>query len=79
MQKKGSFFRSLVLEDFLELGAQIFTEFQYHAETFENEVFDGISREKKIQKNMNLTIDFGALTSNGNPMKTPLKITLRWS
>ena len=79
-EKKGSFFfRKLDLEDFLELGAQIFTEFQYHAETFENEVFGGISREKKIQKNMNLTIDFGALTSNGNPMKIPLKITLRWS
>ena len=52
------FFRKLVLEDFLELGAQIFTEFEYHAETFENEVFDVISRVKKIQKNMNLTMDF---------------------
>ena len=49
-KKKSLFFRKLDLEDFLELGAQIFTEFQYHAETFENEVFDAISQVQKIQK-----------------------------
>ena len=75
IKKKGSLFfffvRSLVLEDFLELGAQIFTEFQYHAETFENEVFDAISQVQKIQKNTGVTMDFSHRKSIENPMETP--------
>ena len=65
------FYRRLVLEDFLELGAQIFTEFQYHAETFENEVFDAISQVQKIQKNTGVTMDFSHRKSIENPMETP--------
>ena len=64
-------FLGLDLEEYLELGPQIFTEFQYHAETFENEVFDAISQVQKIQKNTGVTMDFSHRKSIENPMETP--------
>ena len=50
----GDFFGELYLREYLELWAQIFTEFQSLPETFKNEVFLLTSRAEKIQKNTNI-------------------------